>query len=341
MSSILGLALAPRSHSLSVVLLALGGCGLLPEENPPTRGPIATRNQHPLALTVLQPRPRSARTQPQGTLGVETELTAMSIFEDGLGVDERVGLDGEIWRNALRVRYGLTESLDVEVELGLAYTTSGFLDGLADFFHDTFNFPGGGRDRIANDQYEMVIESDGEEIFDVEEDRLGINDLPIVFTQRLREEDADGPGVAWRVGVELPTGSEKNGFGNGELDFGTGILLERSFGKWTFTGGVDYVFAGQPDDFESADVDLDNSLLLAQGIEYRLRHNCSLMTQLLFQSPFTQDLDIEEIDSEMLDLGIGLALDVGGARFTSSFHEDLIASTGTDFAFRFALSWGM
>lgn len=341
MSSILGLALAPRSHIGFVTLLALGGCSLLPEENPPTRGPIATRNQHPLALTVLQPRPRSARIQPRGTLGVELASTAMSIFEDGFGAGEKVVFDGEIWRNALRLRYGLAEGLDVEVEFALAYTTSGFLDGLADAFHDTFNLPGGGRGLVGTDQFEMKIESEDETIFDVEENRLGLDDIPIVLTRRLREEDADGPGVAFRVAVELPTGSEKNGFGNGKLDYGAGILLERSIGKWTFTGGADYVLVGQPDDFEDADVDLDNSILLAQGIEYRLGERCSLLMQVLYQSPFTRDLDIKEIDREMLDLGIGLALDVSGARFTTSIHEDVIASTGTDFVFRFALSWGM
>ena len=331
----------PRACARTTLVLALAGCSVLPEQNPRTRGPLPTRNQHPLALTILHPRPRSAHTQPAGTLGVELEATAMSIFEVGFDADERTAFDGEIWRSALRTRYGLNESLDLTVELGFAYTTSGGLDALADEFHDTLNLPGGGRRLVDRNQWEMQLESEGETIFEVEEDRIGINDIPILLTQRLREEDEDGPAVALRLGVEIPTGSEDRGFGNGEWDYGAGILLEKSVGKWTFTGGADWIFVGQPDGFDDADITLRDSLLVSQGIEYRIHERCSLLSQLVFQSPLTRDLSIEEIDREMVDLGIGLAIDVGSARFTTSFHEDIVAATGPDFVFRFALTWGM
>ena len=44
-------------------------------------------------------------------------------------------------------------------------------------------------------------------------DRIGFGDVPLVLTRAVRDEDAEGPGVALRVGVELPTGSEDRGFG--------------------------------------------------------------------------------------------------------------------------------
>ena len=68
-------------------------------------------------------------------------------------------------------------------------------------------------------------------------------DLPITLVSRIREEDGDGPAVAARFTIELPTGDEGRGTGSGGIDAAAGVILERSVGRFTFFGGVDGLYA--------------------------------------------------------------------------------------------------
>ncbi|TDJ73146.1 MAG: DUF3187 family protein [Planctomycetota bacterium] len=327
------------------VLLSLAGCSLLPrpaeDVQPIVRGPLPSRTQHPLALTYLALRPRRAETQPVDRLGVAFQSVYTSIFERSSKAGEQIRFDGELWRNTLRVRKGITSEMDIEVELAALYTTSGFLDDFIEGYHDLFFLPQGGRDKVQDDQFTMRLRKDGETIYDLDEDRVGFGDIPIVVTRRLRAEDEDGPAVAVRLGVELPTGSADRGFGNGKLDWGGGFLTERSFGRWTLTGALDYVVTGQPDDFDDAGVDAENILQVQSGLEYRWSNVTSCLLQLFWTTPMIDDFDDEEITSDIVDVGLGVVRDLaGGGRFTFSFHEDLVAATGPDFSVLVGIAWG-
>ena len=305
------------------------------------RGPLATRNQHPVALTLLHMRPRRATVLPKGKLAGAVDSTYSSIFEVETAPGETVNFDGEIWRTAGRARYGLGGRTDLEVELALVLASSGFMDSFVEEFHNLFGFPDAGRDGAEENQYRMRLRHDGELVYELEEDRVGFADVPIIVTHQVREENASGPAVAVRVGVELPTGSEDRGFGNGELDWGVGSLMERSLGRWTVTAAVDVLLPGNPDAFQRAGVDLNDILSLQLGGEYRWNDRLSLLGQLFWTSPMTDDYSVEEFNSEIFDLGLGLAYDwTGGPRLYVAFQEDLVAATGTDFGVIVGLSWG-
>jgi len=305
------------------------------------RGPLATRNQHPVALTLLHMRPRRATVQPKGKLGGAVDMSYSSMFEVEREPGETVNFDGEILRTAGRARYGLGGRTDLEVELAVMFTSSGFMDSFIDEFHNIFEFPDAGRENAEDDQYSMRLRRNGELIYELEEDRVGFGDVPIVVTHQVREENAGGPAVAVRAGVELPTGSEDRGFGNGKLDWGVGSLVERSLGRWTMTAAVDILLPGNPDAFDRGGVELNDILSLQVGGEYRWNNRLSLLGQLFWTSPMTDDYSVEEFDSEIFDLGLGLAYDwKGGPRLYVAIQEDMLAATGPDFGVIMGLSWG-
>jgi hypothetical protein len=77
-------------------------------------------------------------------------------------------------------------------------------------------------------------------------------------------------------------------------------------------------------------------------MELRWNDRLSLLTQLLWTSPLTSDIDLEEISREIFDLGLGAAYDMkSGGRLFVSFHEDLVAATGPDFSLLIGASWGL
>jgi len=337
-----------RRAAFSGALLAwtaLAGCADLPgpaeDPRPVVRGPLPGRVQHPLALTQLAFRPRRAAVLDAGERRFGALVAYSSIEEIRSRGGQRAAFDGELLRAVASVRQGLSDGTDVEVELPLMLTTSGFLDSFIESWHTFFFLPDGGRDLHDDDQYAMELSDGPALLYRLEEDQVGIGDVPVFFTTRLRAEDESGPALAWRFGIELPTGSEGRGFGNGAIDLGLGLLFERSRGRFTATGGIDYRVPGQSTLFrEAAGHELSERLGLELGGEYRWSDGCSLLAQLVWVSPLVRSVALEEIDHAMADLGLGAAWDVGAdSSLALSFHEDLVSATGPDFSVM--VSWSL
>ena len=320
-----------------IALLALpAACSSLPghADDPRgiVRGPIPSRTLEPVKLTYLAFRPRRAATLPEG----ETQLAVLSsyanIFERADQGGDSVQFDGEIWRTSFHLRRALGPSADVEVELPVVYATSGFLDLIIEDFHDFFGFANGGRSDHPPFEYEMVAENNGTEAYHLEGNQVGIGDIPIVMTFAIQEESATRPGLALRAGFELPTGSESDGFGNGEVDYGLGFLAERSFGRWTATGAIDWVDAQSSDSFEAAGVEAKDGLDAQIGAEYRWNDSLSLLLGSVYTPAATDDINLEEIDGPMLSLDLGCSWDVGArSQLLFVFSEDLFTQSAPDF----------
>src|SRR5437899_4953651 len=122
----------------------------------------------------------------------------------------------------------------------------------------------------------MVSTHDGRVVYTMEGNEIGFGDLPIVLTQRIQDETPTSPAISVRAGVELPTGSESRGFGNGKLDKGVGVLAERSWGRWTGTAAVDWVDVASSRSFERAGIRAQDDFDGQLGVEYRWNDRMSL-----------------------------------------------------------------
>lgn len=299
---------------------------------PRVRGPLPTRVQHPIRLTTLALQPRRATVQPRGSFALRAMSDYSSMFENGGIPPERVLLDGELWRNSLSLTYGVAPRTDLEVEIATLYATSGFLDRFVESWHDLFGLPQGGRESRPRFGYDMRVSTGGDELYQLDGNELGVGDVPVVLTHQLVEETASAPAIALRVGVELPLGSERGGFGNGALDWGAGVLAEKSWGRWTATGALDFVDARRASSFVGSGVDLYDGVDVRGGVEYRWNDHLSLLTGLSIDPPLTRDLHLKEIDREVVTLDVGAAFDVGERSMVLvGFQEDLIAKSGPDF----------
>lgn len=331
--------LPPSAVRFLLPVLALAAC-VAPDPAPVVRGPLPTRNNHPVSLTFLHMRPRRAVALPEGRWQATVQGTYTAIYEADSRPGQVVRFDGETAHAGVRLRRGMGEGVDLEVGLAATHASSGFLDSFVDAFHDFFNLPDQGREKVEDDQFAMFLRQDGNVLYELEEDRVGIADVPVVLTKSLREEDADGPAVAARFGIELPAGSESNGFGNGELDYGAGVLVERSFGRWTWTGALDVVVPGQPRRWEDADVDARELVSLQAGTEYRWTNDLSVLAQLFLTTPMTRDFTTEEFNREIADFAVGVAYGGGdGPRWFAAFQEDIVAATGPDFGVTLGATW--
>jgi hypothetical protein len=299
-----------------------------------------------MALTLFAFRPRRATIQPAGEWGLGVQAAWSSIEEirrfPSWAPSERVVFDCETIRSTLRGRYGLGSGLDFEIELPLVYASAGRLDSFIEAWHDFLSLPKGGRERFPDDRFEVRMTEGGDELYALEDNRLGLQDIPLILTRELRSEDAHGPALAVRAAVELPTGSQRRGFGNGAPDFGLGLVGERSWGRVTATFGLDLHFPGQPDRLEALQRHkLDDGFALELGAEYRWNDNCSMLVGTVWTSRMISSMELEEINREVFDLGLGVAWDLSPtSRVSVSVHEDIVAATGSDLSLQLGWSAG-
>lgn len=328
------------------VLAALTSCvsslpGHVDSPREIVRGPIPTRIMQPAGLIFPVPRLRRAAVLDPGELELRTDLNYASIYESRGRQGSAARFDGEVARASAQLAYGLGGGAEITLEPTVLFGSSGFLDEIVNDFHEWTGFAEGGRNLVGTDEYDMRLVKDGVTAWELEEDQILLGDLPISWVQVLRAEDAEGPALSLRTTVELPTGDEDRGSGSGGIDVGAGLLVERSIGRWTFTGGIDGMQADQPKRFRDAGVEVRSLLLTSGGVEYRWSNRTSLLFQAVLQMPLTRDLPFEEVDREILDLGFGISRDLSrGSRLILSFHEDAVAASGPDLTLYAGLVFG-
>lgn len=328
---------------LVVALVAFAACAPLPslsERAPRVRGPLPTRVQHPLALTLPNLTPRRALVQPQGQWGVGVNLAYASIFERASRNGELVDFDAEVLRASARVRYGFASAWDVDLEFGGVYTSGGFLDGFIQDFHDFIGAPNQGREKVEDDRFSARIVRDGTAAYVLDPHEALLGDTAVVFT---RGETDVAPGEwanAWRAGLELPTGDEDAGAGNGGVDWIVGWSGEISFRRFSHFAAASYGHGETPDRLRAADIELEDRASLFYALEYRATKAASFVAQLDLQSPLVRDVDLDEIDKPIVDLGLGVAWDTGpDSGLWCSFQEDVASDSGPDFAVLLGWRW--
>lgn len=331
-----------RVHPLPAIGLiamstALAACAAAPEFS----GPMSVRNQHPAQLTVLHMTPQSTRSVPVGEAELRWDNAYTSLWLQGSRQGDVLDLDGESWVTTLALRTGLLEGLDLGIELPFLYYSSGFVDSFIIDWHDWFGFPQHQRDEFPEDQFNVVASRGGRTAFQVEEDRFGIGDVPLTLQYALQEPSEESPfGFALRGAVELPSGNEKAGFGNGKTDWSLGALAEYRYGSAAFTGHAQYTFAGTPSRVRRAGLSFHDVPSVGGGVEWALERGWALLAQTEWEASTLRRMRVNEAnDSQwLLWAGVrkrfanGLVLDLG-------LGEDLSTNVAPDISFWIGLRW--
>ena len=319
----------------AAALLACSACEALARTDDPlhvVRGPLPARIEHPLALTELALVPRRPIAEAPGNIGATLTSAYTSIFEQHTSAPYTVQFDGELWRNAARLRLGLSPGVDLETEIAVLYASGGFLDHFITELHHFLQVPNQGREKVDDDEFDMRIQSGGSTLYELEPNTVGLQDLPLIATFGEPSERIGDWNRALRLGIELPIGSSTHGFGNGGVDYGVGVCAERSIGRTTHHLGANVVFPARPAGFLGSGVHVEDVYELVYGFEYRWSDAVSWILQVDALSPLVRDIPFAEIDSPIVDIGVGCFRDLDRwSRVFASFHDDAVANSGPDF----------
>ncbi len=188
----------------------------------------------------------------------------------------------------------------------------------------------------------MRVVRGGVEGFSLTPNELQVQDLALTLAWGSERTTPGRWNSLVRATVELPTGSEADGFGNGEVDYGLGWNGELDLGRSTLFATASWVHPGTSSALRSAGVDLFERVCVGGAWEVRLTEDTSGIVQLEWLSPISGTIDTKELDGSYADLALGLTHDLRGRwRASVGFQEDLIAAAGTDFSLVFGLGWGL
>ena len=275
---------------------------------PAPYGPLRLVNQQPVQLLFLQPFPAPAEVTPLRHFDVDLNVALTNTVVGG-NTEFTADIDLEMVRTVLALHYGVSPNLEVGLTLPIIYTYGGILDRSI-LGVERLVTPKGERPLRKNQTagaFAYQVSRGQRRFIQGQDDALGIGDIVLQAKAKLLHEHDWLPALSLRAAVKFPSGDPDRAFGSGEVDGSLGLLLQKTFRRFTFYVNADVTFPGQA--FNDVGVSLHPFFLGLFAIEFRVSRPVSLVLQVRGDTrPFHDTINI--LDRRLLetDLGVNWAL---------------------------------
>ena len=234
------------------------------------------------------------------------------------------------------VEIGLGNRFRLRTQLAAGHASGGFLDPFVIDFHDAFGFDDQGRPGARDGQFNVFVERRGVRAFELDDDGVNLFDIPIELSWVGRQAGVDGAfGYGFRAGLELPTGPQDRGFGNGELDFAAGVFFElrpEPMPWLSLTGNAQHTFAGTPNRARRAGLEFRDVTTGGVGAEAFVTDRFALIAQIEAGRSTLRGLGFARASNPQMILWTGARLHVGPRTYVeAALGEDLAPSVSPDF----------
>lgn len=188
-----------------------------------------------------------------------TDVAALESLPEG----DAFYIDGEFGLLNVVGTYGVTEYLDVSLELNYLTYGGGEMDSFIEEFHDTFGLGQQGRNFVEQDRFQIVIgPGDGETgLVLLEKPSSGGLGDPIVRLRYAIPGDPDGWRTNVGLGLKAPVADEERFLSSGNWDVGLTVTTDRRWDKLGLILGANLVSVG---DFVQVSGSTDQLLLSAE-----------------------------------------------------------------------------
>jgi hypothetical protein len=295
-------------------------------------GPLQVKNQFPLFLPINQPYLEQASTETSFSLS----LSHSSIFEIEDSAQWSEHIDIELTELNLRYKKDIPGLFELGVDVPVLRATEGFMDRPLAWLHKTFGTGDYGRHTRPDNDFLYEVTKDGMPLVEGDNGRSGFGDVRLTLKKKITGTD---PVISILADMELPTGNARVGYGNGRVDSGLAVLLDKDLGaRSKLYVNLGAVFPGDVKAFQT--VGLDNFFYAGAGIEARVWPRVGLLAQLMVQTSPYPHTGISQIDTTgmLLVLGGRYYADAGSYEF--SLTEDPNTSGAPDFILNFTYKKG-
>jgi len=295
------------------------------------QGPLEIRNQFPLFIHLNSPYLESASQQDRFSL----VLSYSSLFLLKRSNDWSIQMDLEALEFALRVKKNIPQVMEIGLEIPLLSFNSGVLDDPLEWYHQTFGFPDYGRSNRPKNSFLYQIKNSGRVVVEGEPGGLGLGDIRLSAKKQVLDYD-NRPLLSLKLDLELPSGDPHQGYGNGSLDIGLGLLLEKEITRSLLA----VVNAGLvvPGPWKAKEtIALRTYYYGGLGMEWAFSKHLSFLSQVWAQTSPFPETGIEAIDRPAVLFSLGGRYTPGQSSLELSLTEDVSTSGAPDFTVTFSL----
>jgi hypothetical protein len=291
--------MACRSFKTPAVLAMLALAGLFTHGRAAAAeglGLFPVRNFQPIQLLFLGMPGDRAALIPRGALDVRMELAeTSSVFRD-TSASFDTSINFETLRSGLFFRYGLTDRLEVGLEIPALHRYRGFMEGVIKATERATTGLAPARNALEKSGFVYDFKRNGRPLFNGGEGDTGLGDITLSGKFRLLAENDRLPAVSGRVALKVPTGDQDRFFGSGHADLGVGVALEKTLlEQWVAYVNVNGIFPTG----DVSGLGLKPAMSALTAVEYLWTRDFSLVAQFdYYSSPF------RATGSPVLDRGV-------------------------------------
>ncbi|MBT8085488.1 MAG: DUF3187 family protein [Woeseia sp.] len=285
----------------------------------------------PLIATIGLPRANEgANLLPQSVTRWRTSVATASHSVQDSNDDETLLFDGETTRLAVGIDYGVSERLQIGLEVPYLLHESGGLDHFVESWHDWFGLPNGIRGLTEDDQLNFFYQSPTAEQLSVQQNQRGLGDIRLLAAWQLNRDAHSATAV--RASLQLPTGKSERltGSGSGTLSFGIAGDYSEIFGRPRFSSfyRANLVAPLEPDRFADRAKPLIG--VFAAGISAQANSRLELTLQGLLRSA-AYDSDTRMLGEAAFLLNVGGTISLSDTlELTIAVGEDLRVDSAPD-----------
>ena len=305
--------------------------------------PFRTVNQSPLVQIFGMPSETSATVAMAGRTRISLTQDIASNYTVASNSSERIHLDGESYRWTLAARYGLTDRVEIGLDVPYLLSGGGFLDGFIIDWHKTFSLPQGGRDSAPKNKLQYNYTKNGRQVLNMDRSGSGIGDISLAGALKLYDiKDGEShDSIVLRTAVKLPSGDSAQLRGSGSTDFA--VYLCGSMNNFTEWGSLGLFGSVGGMAMTKGNVLPDQQKKLAgfgsAGFGWGPTDWISFKFQLNANTPLYSGSSLAELSKSSLMLVVGGALKLPGTYLLDiGVSEDLAVATAPDVAFHLGLS---
>jgi hypothetical protein len=165
-------------------------------------------------------RPEALSNKEIGTFTYKNQLSLSNYISSTSKDGDQFFIDGESWVLRNTLNYQLSANFLISASLPWLKHSGGISDNFIYNFHDIFQLPQNGRRKENNDDIRWILNSDGVNLLNVEDELSAWGDLSI--TGQLTSQVT--PSLKWAFMTKFPTGDYDKQTGSEKLEFGISVV---------------------------------------------------------------------------------------------------------------------
>lgn len=290
-------------------------------------GPLAIADRSSFSRLQGLPIPLQGHVLAHKEFKQQVSFALSSQFATDRASNEYVLVDSELAELHYYARYGLTERLELTLDLPYLSQSGGVFDQSIEQFHSLFGMPNGGRHQLPQNQLRYELRAD-DTIFEYRQNSSGLTDIGIGARYQLFSHSEQALAMALRV--DLPTGDFAEMTGSDSTDIALGfdysdkLLLE----PWGVSTHASIGFLWFGDSKVLPKLSNRESVYASLSLERPL-FGVDAILQLQGQTPMF-DIDLVPFTSPVLQASFALSVPISNLELEVGFSEDLITETSPD-----------